>query len=108
MAQTYFPSPAEDLGSPRLDVADLLQAHKPDTFFMRVADTRWRHLGVLAGDVVVVRRSKPPRPGQLVVACRNGELVLERLTAQHQGRGRVESSIEIWGVVTAAIHLLEP
>ncbi|MBT0569603.1 hypothetical protein KIK84_04655 [Curvibacter sp. CHRR-16] len=104
MAQTFFPSPAEDLGGLRLDVVDLLQTDKPDSFFMRVADPRWQRWGVHRGDIVVVRRNKIARPGHLVVACIDGELVLQRLPARHQAT----QAIDVWGVVTASIHMLEP
>jgi len=75
-----------------------------------------RDAGIFDGDVVMVDRAIAPRSGQVVVAVIDGEFVCKTL---HQRAGRIKlkaanvtfadiipkdgQTLEIWGVVVAAI-----
>ena len=58
--------------------------------------------GVASGDILVVDRSVKPKTGSVVVAICDGEFSVRRL-ASHQKK---ESTLEIWGVVTAVVKRL--
>lgn len=63
-----FPSPAEDLGAERIDLASLLGTEREDTFFMKVSGQSMVDLGIFNNDIVVVSRGRRPRNGHIVVA----------------------------------------
>lgn len=62
-----------------LDLNELLTPNPLSSFFMRVAGHGLRCRGVLDGDLLVIDRSIPPQPGQLVVVAHRGEFLLRPL-----------------------------
>ena len=114
-----FPSPAEDYVEARLDLNELLVAHKDATYFFRVRGDSMVGARVFDGDLLVVDRSKRPAHGLIVVAVINQELTVKRLyrrggviklcTANPEYpditlTGDVE--LAIWGVVTGVVRKL--
>ena len=111
-----FPSPAEDLGAERLDLASLLVPNPQATFFMRASGVSMLNCGINDQDILVVNKSKRPRHGQIVIAVVDGEFTVKELY-QRAGRMKLKSAnptypditpregqtIEVWGVVTACI-----
>lgn len=112
-----FPSPAEaDMENP-LDFNELLGAHLPSVFAVRVSGESMTGAGLFPGDVAVVDRARPVKSGCIVVACLNGEFTLKRYLVK---RGRVtlhpenpafpditvpeSAEFEVWGVVTNSIR----
>ncbi len=74
-----FPSPAEDLGAQRIDLASLLGTEREDTYFMRVSGQSMMDLGIFNNDIVVVSRGRRPRDGHIVVATVDGEFTVKQL-----------------------------
>lgn len=111
-----FPSPAEDHAVQRIDLMAELIRHPQATFLLRVRGESMREAGIFDGDVVLVDRAVRPRSGQVVIAVVDGEFVCKTLFMR-SGRVRLKAanptyadieprdgqSLEIWGVVVAAI-----
>jgi DNA polymerase V len=114
---TGFPSPADDFVESGLDLNQLLVRNKSATFFMRVQGNAMRGAGIHDGDVLVVDRSIAPYERAVVVAVVEGELMVRRLITRH-GAPELHAEnpaclpfclkegqeLDIWGVVTSALH----
>ncbi len=112
-----FPSPAEDLGGQRIDLSRVLITHPQATFLLRARGTSMVGAGIFDDDILVVNRALQPRHQSIVVAVVDGEFTVKTL---YQRAGRVTlqaanpaypdivpeegQTLEIWGVVTAAVH----
>lgn len=102
-----------------LDIHDYLVHHPVATFFFRVAGDAMQAERLFSGDILVVDRSIPPRPGHVVVAFVEGECVLRRLAGE-AGNWVLEAAApgypslpladgagsEIWGVVVGQFRRL--
>jgi len=111
-----FPSPADDLGAKRIDLAARLIKHPQATFLMRARGDSMKDAGIFDGDVLLVDRAVTPRSGHVVVAVVDGEFVCKTLSLR-AGRVKLRAAnpgypdivpvdsqtVEVWGVVTAAI-----
>jgi DNA polymerase V len=111
-----FPSPAEDLGAQRIDLAELLIKHSQATYFLRASGHSMVEAGIFDKDLLVVDRAIKPRHNHIVVAVVDGDFTVKHLY-QRAGRIKLKSanptypdivpkdgqSIEVWGVVTATI-----
>lgn len=91
-----FPSPAQGYEDDPLDLHELLVPRPAATFFYRVQGSDLERDGLPHDAILVVDRSVKPRPGQLVVADRDGERVVIRLPRSAEG-------LVVWGTVTAAV-----
>ncbi len=117
-----FPSPAEGHQVDRVDRIDLMRQlvrHPQATFFVRVRvrGDSMREAGILNGSVVLVDRAIKPVHGHIVIAVVDGEFTCKRLYSRG-GRVRLKpenptypdlvpqdgQTVEVWGVVVAAIH----
>ena len=112
-----FPSPAEDLGGQRVDLTRELVTHPQATFLLRARGHSMTGAGILDDDILVVDRALVPRHQHVVVAVIDGEFTVKTLW-QREGRIKLQpanpaypeivpaegQTLEIWGVVTAAIH----
>jgi DNA polymerase V len=112
-----FPSAADDHLDLPLDLNAHLVAHPAATFFIRACGESMRGAGIHDGDLLVVDRAVEPIDGHVVVAMVDGELTVKRLVYR---RGRLalapenptykvieldpEAGVDVWGVVTHAIH----
>ena len=111
-----FPSPADDLGAKRIDLAARLIKHPQATFLMRARGDSMKDVGIFDGDVLLVDRAVTPRSGHVVVAVVDGEFVCKTLSIR-AGRVKLRAAnpgypdivpvdsqtVEVWGVVTASI-----
>ena len=111
-----FPSPAEDHMVQRIDLMAQLIRHPQATYLLKIRGESMRGVGIFDGDVVMVDKAITPRSGQVVVAVIDGEFVCKTL---YQRAGRIKlkaanetfpditpkdgQTLEIWGVVVAAI-----
>ena len=68
---------ARDHAEAPLDLHRLMVAHPAATFFMRMQGDAMAPL-IQPGDLLVVDRSLPPRPGQIVVASADGRWFTRR------------------------------
>lgn len=113
-----FPSAAEDHMVRRCDLMDLLGNHPQSTFFMRVRGHSMMGVGIHDNDIIAVDRALEPRHGSIVVAVVDNEFTCKKLCLRgdrayleaahpaypeiHPGDGQ---TLEVWGVVTAALTL---
>ena len=111
-----FPSPAEDLGEQTVDLTRELITHPQATYLVRARGHSMTGVGIFDRDLLVVNRALTPQRGQVVLAVLDGEFTVKTLV-QHQGRVALRAAnpgypvilpkeaqtLEIWGVVTAAI-----
>jgi DNA polymerase V len=111
-----FPSPAEDLGAQRVDLAQLLIKHTQATYFLRASGHSMTEAGIFDNDILVVDKAIKPRHNHIVVAIVDGDFTVKQL---YQRAGRIKlkaanptypditpkegQTIEIWGVVTSSI-----
>ena len=111
-----FPSPAEDFQVQRIDLMKELVRHPQASYLLRIRGDSMRDAGIFDGDVVLVDKAITPRSGQVVVAVVDGEFTCKTLQLR---AGRIQlkaanpsypdilptdgQTIEIWGVVVAAI-----
>jgi DNA polymerase V len=111
-----FPSPAEDLGAQRIDLAQVLITHPQATFILRARGHSMMEAGIFDNDLLVVNRALVPRHRHIVVAVVDGDFTVKRL---YQLGGRIKRQaanptfpdivpnegqlLEVWGVVTASI-----
>ena len=111
-----FPSPAEDLGAHRIDLAQMLIVHPQATYFLRASGQSMVDAGIFDKDILVVDRAIKPRHNHIVVAIVDGDFTVKYLY-QRAGRIKLKASnptfpdivpkegqtIEVWGVVTSTI-----
>ena len=114
--QAGFPSPAEDLGAQRIDLAQLLIKHSQATYFLRASGHSMTEAGIFDGDILVIDRAIKTRNTHIVVAIVDGEFTVKQLY-QRAGRMKLKAAnptypditpkegqtIEVWGVVTSTI-----
>lgn len=114
--QAGFPSPAEDHLVQRVDLMAELIKHPQASFLLRIRGESMRDVGIFDGDVVLVDRAITPRSGHVVVAIVDNEFVCKTLQLR-AGRIKLKAAnptypdivpkesqtVEIWGVVVAAI-----
>ena len=100
----------------RLDLMAQLIKHPQATFLLRVRGESMKDAGIFDNDVVLVDRAITPRSGHIVIAMLDGEFVCKTLW-QRAGRIKLKAAnvtypdivpaegqtVEIWGVVVAAI-----
>jgi DNA polymerase V len=114
--QAGFPSPAEDLGAQRIDLAQLLITHAQATYFLRASGHSMIDAGIFDKDILVVDRAIKPRHNHIVVAIVDGDFTVKQY---YQRAGRVKlkaanptfadivpkdgQTLEVWGVVTSSI-----
>ncbi len=114
-----FPSPADDYLDRKLDLNEHLIKNPAATFFVRVAGDSMTGTGINDDDILIVDRSLEPVSGSIVIAVINGELTVKRLLKNNNTCQLVaenphyppleiseDTPLEIWGVVTYAIHRL--
>lgn len=97
-----FGSPAADYVESKLDLNRLLAPHPVSTYFLRMDTDRLLAEGIKKGDILVIDRSCPPRPGKFVVAETGGEFRVVRYVS----RPTTSIACGVWGVVTSVIRQL--
>ena len=111
-----FPSPAEDLGAHRIDLAKVLITHPQATYFLRARGHSMVESGIFDNNILVVDRAIKPRRGHIVVAIVDGDFTVKLL---HQRAGRIKlkaanptfadivpkdgQTLDVWGVVNSSI-----
>ena len=113
-----FPSPADDYIENNLSISELLIKNQLSTFLMKASGESMIEAGINDGDVLVVDRSLEARSRDIVIAIFEGNLTVKRLIIKVDGSAILKSEnplykniliseyteLEIWGVVTSAIH----
>lgn len=112
-----FPSPALDHMEHKLSLDALLDLQATHTYVVAVSGDSMTGAGIFDGDHLIVSRAIPAKPGHVVVACLNGDVLVKRL-AQQQGQFVLQSEnpaysprfilendeLTIWGVVTHSLR----
>ncbi len=112
-----FPSPALDHMEHKLSLDALLDLQTPHTYVVSVSGDSMTGAGIFDGDHLIVSRAIPAKPGHVVVACLNGDVLVKRL-AKEQGQFILQSEnpayspryilendeLTIWGVVTHSLR----
>jgi len=114
-----FPSPALDYAERALDLNEHLIPNPVSTFFMRASSNAIKESGILTDDLLIVDRSLKPQSGDVIVAVIAGEFCLRRFEKNGSKITlrtdtsyaepfflNANDSVQVWGVVTAAIHTL--
>ena len=113
-----FPSPADDYIENNLSLSELLIRNHLSTFVMKTSWDAMIDVGINDGDILVVDRSIEPKNRDIVIAILEGNLTVKRLLFKTNGSVVLKSEntaykdikipesadLEIWGVVTSAIH----
>uniref|UniRef100_A0A7C4AH42 Translesion error-prone DNA polymerase V autoproteolytic subunit n=1 Tax=Fundidesulfovibrio putealis TaxID=270496 RepID=A0A7C4AH42_9BACT len=120
-AASGFPSPALDHAERGLDLHRHLVRNPASTYFLRVRGDGMAGAGIAGGDLLVVDRAAAPRPGSVVVAALDGELVVRRLLRRGRALFLVqdppagapvpldaEREADVWGVAVHVIRNLTP
>ncbi|CAN5565365.1 translesion error-prone DNA polymerase V autoproteolytic subunit [soil metagenome] len=100
-----FTAPAQDGVGPSLDLNKHCVAQPTATFFMRATE-HFEDGYVERDDLLVIDRAATPQTGALVVAVREGELILERFSRDVATQDEMEKVL--WGVVTFVVRACEP
>ena len=111
-----FPSPADDMPFPTLDLNRRLVRNPASTFYMTVSGDSMSGDVADDGDLLVVDRSIEPTSGCLAVCAVNGEFTLKRLQIENDYalllpanqkykpiRVTAENNFSVWGVVRYVI-----
>ncbi len=113
-----FPSPATDYCEKTLDLNELCITKPAATYFVRADGDSMLEAGIFPGDILVVDRSLTARHGDIVIAEFAGELTVKmlelkpctRLVPRNRKHAPIlipdGAELEIFGVVTMAIHSL--
>ena len=112
-----FPSPADGHLDGVLDLNDLMITHPNSTFFVRVQGDSMNGAGIFNDDILVVDRAATPKHRDVVLAVVDGSFTVKRWVKRTEGNFLVpensdypeieienQHQVEIWGVVTFAIH----
>ena len=111
-----FPSPAEDYVGRTLDLNERLVKRPSATFFMTVTGDSMEGFGIQDGDTLVVDRSVNAKPGHILVALVDGEVIVKRYEVLGKrpylcsGNERyapipvTDLDCQVWGVVRSVIH----
>lgn len=116
--QAGFPSPAEDMHVPRVELMQLLDSHPQSTFMVRIRGSSMEGAGIFDGDIVAVNKALDPKHNDIVVAIVDNEFTCKRLfkrgdrirlmtanPAYPDIRPKEGQTIEVWGVVVASLKL---
>jgi DNA polymerase V len=112
-----FPSPALDHMEHKLSLDELLDLNAPHTYVVLVSGESMTGVGIFDSDYLIVSRALEAKPGDIVVACLNGDVFVKRLGKSHgtyvlqsehpdyQPRYVLDDDeLMIWGVVTHSLR----
>ncbi|SAK82180.1 LexA repressor [Caballeronia hypogeia] len=111
-----LPEPESQDQAELLTIDDYLVDDPNRTVLCRVRGESMRDVGLLDGDLVVVEKNRPTKPGDIVVALVDGELTVKTLRLDKDGAFyldpanpdfaaiRPQGSLEIVGVVTGSVR----
>jgi DNA polymerase V len=116
-----FPSPALDHMEHKLSLDELLDINAPHTYVVLVSGDSMTGAGIFDGDHLIVSRALEAKPGDVVVACLNGDVFVKRLGKSH-GTYLLQSEhpdyapryvldddeLMIWGVVSHSLRNHRP
>ena len=110
-----FPSPAEEELVDTLSLDDFLVKNRQASFLLKVSGDSMSGAGIIAGDLVIVDRSRTPKNGDIVIAEVDGEWTMKYLKKTAAGVVLVpanpnykpikpKTELKVAGVVTAVVR----
>lgn len=96
---TGFLNPAQGYEDKTFNLNSLLVKHPSATVFKTVHTSRYTHMGIYDGDVLVIDRAKQITRNSLVVYESEGKFVLGRVF-------NIKSESIITGAITSVIHFV--
>jgi repressor LexA len=110
-----FPSPAEEELVDTLSLDEFLIKNRTATFLLKVSGDSMSEAGILAGDIVLVDKSRVPRSGDIVIAEVDAEWTMKYLKKRGDSVTLIPANpaykpikpkkeLKIGGVVTAVIR----
>jgi len=116
-----FPSPALDHMEHKLSLDELLDINAPHTYVVLVSGDSMTGAGIFDGDHLIVSRALEAKPGDVVVACLNGDVFVKRLgrclksyvlQSEHPDYAPRyvldDDELMIWGVVSHSLRNHRP
>jgi DNA polymerase V len=109
---TGFASPAQGYEATPIDLNRLLITNPPATYFFRLESSDMATCGLPKGALLVVDRSKNPKPNNLVLIRHEGEFLCRQLVTLNgnpiftNGENEltpIENDTELIGVITFSI-----
>jgi SOS-response transcriptional repressor LexA len=92
-----FRTQEEEDALERMTLDEFLIDNREASFLMRAASDSMRGEGILRGDLLLVDRSKDPRPGDIVISVEEGAFALRQFS---------ENVSKVEAVVTSVIRKL--
>ncbi len=80
-----FAAPVEEHAEEKITLENYLVKNRASTFLLRVKGDSMTGASITEGDLVIVDRSKQPKPNDIVVGVMDGEFTLKRLK---KGQGK--------------------
>lgn len=80
-----FPSPALDYVEDRLTLNDIVKLDPRYCYLCQIDGDSMLDYGIQPGDVAVISRNEPARPGKIVVISIDGQNTLKLLSEDAQG-----------------------
>ncbi|MDQ3089556.1 MAG: translesion error-prone DNA polymerase V autoproteolytic subunit [bacterium] len=77
LVEAGFPSGATELIMDTMSLDEYLVENKEATYILKVKGDSMINAGIHPGDLVIVERGKPAKPGQIVIANIDGEYTLK-------------------------------
>jgi len=112
-----FPSPADDYTEENIDLNEHLVSNPFSTFFLRVKGDSMINAGIKDKDLIIVDKSLTAKPGNIIIAMKDGKLTIKRLSIKNDElylkaenhnypdfRFKNHIDVQIWGVVIYSIH----
>ncbi|NMY53512.1 S24 family peptidase [Pseudomonas sp. WS 5011] len=101
----------------KLSLDELLDINTPHTYVALVSGESMNGAGIFDGDYLIVSRALEAKPGDIVVACLNGDVFVKRLGRHHKSyvlqsehpdyapRYVIDNDeLMIWGVVSHSLR----
>ena len=97
---TGFPSPGQGYEENTIDLNSHLVRHPAATVFMKIENSRYVHMGIYKGDLLIIDRAKKIGKNSLVVYEWEGHFTLGRVF-------NIQQEAVITGAVTHVIHTVK-
>ncbi len=79
LVEAGFPSPAEEELLDVMDFDEYLTPNKENCYILKVKGDSMKDAGIQPGDMVIVERKNTFKPGEIVIACIDGEYTMKYL-----------------------------
>ncbi|MDB5224448.1 MAG: lexA [Candidatus Adlerbacteria bacterium] len=79
LVEAGFPSPAEEELLDVVDFDEYLTPNKESSYILKVKGESMKDAGFMPGDMVIVERKNIYKPGDIVIACVDGEYTMKYL-----------------------------